>query len=160
MKRGQHKKGVSPVVATTLLIVLVIVLAIIVFLWVRGFIEEPITKGNQNIKILCENVLFEAAYSESSEILSINNVGNIAIYSFKLKVEKDRAENIVDISEISTYDWPEFGLNIGGGISGEISSVSSGAQAITLIPVLIGTTGDEKKTYTCEDQYGKKIFEI
>jgi len=42
VKRG--KKAVSPVVATVLLILIVVILAVIVFLWARGFIGESLTK--------------------------------------------------------------------------------------------------------------------
>jgi len=39
-----HKKGLSPVIATMLLIAIVVVIGLIIFLWFRGMTEEAITK--------------------------------------------------------------------------------------------------------------------
>jgi len=40
----EKKKGVSPVIATVLLIAMVVVIALIIFLWFRGLTKEAITK--------------------------------------------------------------------------------------------------------------------
>lgn len=40
-----NKRGLSPIIATVLLIFLVLILASIVFLWARGFFSEQLEKG-------------------------------------------------------------------------------------------------------------------
>ena len=49
MKEGIKKRGLSPVIASVLLILLVLVLASIIFLWARGFIGEQIEKFGEPI---------------------------------------------------------------------------------------------------------------
>ena len=52
------KRGVSPVIATILLIGIVIVIALIVFLWLRGMQQEAITKfEGMNVEIEELNML-------------------------------------------------------------------------------------------------------
>ncbi len=156
-----RKKGVSPVIATVLLVGIVLVSALIVFVWVRGFTEEAVTKfGGENIELTCEKVNFEASYSEDS--LSITNVGNVPMYSLDIKISGDGSYITRSIEEITGSDeWPEVGLKQGQSFSGSIGSgdieISSGDELI-LIPVLLGKTSDgEERVHTCEEQHGKLI---
>ena len=152
----KNRRGVSPVIATTLLIAMVVVIGLIIFLWFRGFTEEAVTKfGGTNIKLVCGDVAFDSSYSGGS--LFLTNEGNVPIYSFSLKVEKPGSHETLNIDDI-VGDWPEAGLNQGGVYSGGISSSVSGAEKITVIPILRGTS--EKgaaRTHTCDEQYGEEI---
>ena len=153
MKRGK-RKGVSPVIATTLLIAMVVVLGLIIFLWFRGFTEEAVTKfGGTNIKLVCQDVKFESNYYAGS--LSLINTGNVPIYSVELKVESPGGHDTMDITDIT--DWPATGLNQGGSFTGDISSVSVSADQITVIPILRGTSKSGTKTHICDEQYGEVI---
>ncbi len=78
------KRGISPVIATVLLIAMVVVIGLIVFLWFRGMIEEEGTKFGKNVKLVCDDVNFEASYSGG--VLSILNIGNTPIYKMKIKI--------------------------------------------------------------------------
>ena len=92
--RGKMKRGLSPVIATTLLIAMVVVLGLIIFLWFRGFTEESVTKfGGTNIKLVCGDLAFESSYSSDSGNLFLSNIGNVPIYSFKLKIQKTGRKN-------------------------------------------------------------------
>ena len=83
--QGKRKKGLSPVVATVLLISIVIAIAVIVFLWLRGFAGEAVTKfDGTNVELVCRDVEFKADYAGGQ--LSISNTGNVPIYNFKVKV--------------------------------------------------------------------------
>jgi flagellin-like protein len=151
-----QRKGISPVVATTLLIAMVVVLALIVFLWFRGFTEESITKfGGTNIKLVCADVQFESSYSNGELFLS--NIGNVPIYSFKLKMEGSGSSDLVDITD-ATGSWPETGLNQGDVFTGDISSAAAGAQQIIVIPVLRGTSDKGARSHICDEQYGEIII--
>ena len=48
MNIAKRKKGLSPVIATVLLIGIVIALALIIFLWFRGTMKPAITKFDKN----------------------------------------------------------------------------------------------------------------
>lgn len=147
------KRGLSPVIATVLLVAMVVVIGLILFLWLRGFNEETITKfGGQNVKIVCDDVFFEASYSSGS--LFVSNSGNVPIFGFEVKVQGDGSYSIQDLRDSST-SWPEAGLNQGGVFSEAISFQGTG---IVLTPVLLGESQDTKKTHVCnEAQHGVSI---
>jgi len=150
----KKKKGISPVIATVLLIAMVVVIGLIIFLWFRGMTEETITKfGGTNIKLICADVSFEASYSAG--LLSISNIGNVPIFDMKLKIFGQGSHETKDLRDLSE-NWPELGLNQGGTFSGDIIGVESGDRII-LMPVLIGSSEKGEKTFMCEEQYGYEI---
>ena len=83
-----NKKGVSPVIATVLLIAMVIVMGVIIFLWFRGFNESAITKGGTNVELVCNDVIFSADYDSYSDRLSIINDGTVSIFNMNIKILK------------------------------------------------------------------------
>lgn len=151
------KKGISPVIATVLLVGLVIVTGLIVFAWFRGFTQETVTKfGGENIELACNDLQFEASYSSSSNTLSVSNVGNVPIYGINVKITKEASFSTEKIRDLSDK-WPENGLGQGQVFSGNMGSTISSGDEVILIPVLIGTTGSDEKTHVCGEQYGKQF---
>ena len=64
LRENFGRKGVSPVIATVLLVAMVVVLALIVFFWFKGLTKEAVTKfGGTNIEIVCNDVSFSSEYS-------------------------------------------------------------------------------------------------
>ena len=152
IRRGE-RKGVSPVIATVLLVAMVIVLALIVFLWFRGLTKEAITKfDGTNVKLVCGDVRFESDYSGGK--ISLVNTGNVPIYSFQLKIEKPGSHETSDITDLT--DWPIEGLNQGGSFFG-IVPIDFDAEEIIVIPVLRGTSSSGARTHVCDEQYGEEI---
>jgi flagellin-like protein len=152
-----NKKGVSPVIATVLLIALVVIIALIVFLWFRSITQEAIVKfGDQNVELVCEDVQFIATYNSATGTLSVSNTGNVPIYSMNVKISKTGEYKTEDISEMD-IGWPTIGLRQGGSFSGTLE-VSNPIQ-ITLIPVLLGTTKQgTEETHVCADRYGYDLL--
>jgi len=149
----KEKRGLSPVVATILLVAIVIVIALIVFLWLRGMTQEVITKfDGTNVEIVCNDVNFEADYNSGT--LYLTNIGNVPIYRFKAKIEGDGSYSTIVVEG----DWPDEGLNPQGRYASYFGD-AVGSEKISLIPVLLGETKDgEKKAYTCEDRHAREIF--
>lgn len=148
------KRGVSPVVATVLLIAIVIVIGLIVFMWFRGISEEAITKfDGTNIKLVCEEVMFSAAYSDG--YLSISNDGNVPIYQIKAKIEGKGSSETITLGQ-DDGTWPEAGLLIGMTYFGSVNVYSG--DKILLIPVLVGETSEGERAHTCDDRHGKPII--
>jgi len=144
-----EKKGVSPIIATILLIALVIIIGVIIFFWMKSMTQEAVTKfDNQNIEMVCNNVNFYATYSGG--ILYLSNNGNIPIYDFKIKIEDDGSYSTSELSNLTdNLKFPETGLNPGGAFSGDVNV--GNPEKITLIPILIGKNEQgEERTYTCE----------
>ncbi len=152
----KKRKGVSPVIATVLLITMVVVLALIMFLWFKGLNRETITKfDGQNVEIVCGEVSFSSDYSTG--ILSISNTGNVPIYSFELKIEESAGHTQEDISKFSDA-WPKTGLRQGGiYISEDLSPELSGASRVVLIPVLVGISDSGERKYVCRETNGQEI---
>lgn len=160
MKRKKNLRGVSPVIATVLLIAMVVVIALIVFLWFRGLTEESITKfGGTNVKIVCGDIQFDASYLGG--ILSLSNTGNVPIFGIKAKVSSQGGHETKDLRDFENIAWPTVGLPQGGVFSGDISIDGVGvgsADDVVLIPVLRGKAEKGEKIYVCEEQYGKDIL--
>lgn len=151
----KNKRGVSPVIATVLLIAIVVVLAIIVFVWIKGLVGESITKfDGENVKLVCNKVKFEASYSNAAGVLVISNSGQIPIYKIKVEASgKGNSDNAILVDE-----WKKNGLDPGDTYSGQVPSNLRDASydTLTLMPILLGKTNGGQATYPC-DSNGYKI---
>jgi flagellin-like protein len=158
MFKKRDKRGLSPVIATVLLIAMVLVIALIIFLWFRGLTKEAVTKfGGTNVELICQDVSFLPNYDEVSGVLSVINSGNVPIYSLNIKISKVGGFETFNIKDIS-QNWPRGGLLQGRSFSSEdLRSTFSGATSISLIPVLLGESGGAEKTHVCDEQYSKEI---
>lgn len=137
-----NKKGVSPVVATVLLIVIVVILALIIFLWARGFIKESIIKKGENAEFACGKIKFEATYISDTQELQITNVGNIPVYRV-----------IVKIQEGGTITKRDYNESIANGQSIVISEISNG-ERIIITPVILGQVkkNNSKVAFICKTE--------
>jgi flagellin-like protein len=144
------KKALSPVIATVLLLALVFVLAVLVFIYFRGFLSEQVEKFGQPIERVCDNVLFDVRLNEqdTSYSLEIVNRGNAPIYYFDLK-------------EVAGGDSDTIKLDVSlDGGEGIIENPVFGdeTEEIILYPVILGKVKGErtKKPFVCIEQ-GKTI---
>ena len=158
-KSFKNKRGVSPVVATVLLIAMVIVIGLIIFLWFRSLTKDAVTKfGGKNIELVCEEVDFTPGYSSETGILTIQNFGNVPIYGINIKISGDGSHTTEGINVLS-YNWPTMGLKQGDIFSSiDLSSSFSGAESVLLIPVLLGSSKKGQQTYVCDERYGKEVL--
>jgi len=144
------KKGLSPVIASVLLIMLVLVLAAMIFLWARGFITEQVEKFGQPVKNLCTSVDFDVELVNGSGIyeLEVVNRGNIDI--FHLDIKKYKGGN----SETGKF---KFTVDAGEARTEEVEIAMDDRtypEKITVYPALIGTVKGKSsnKAIVCEDQ--------
>lgn len=156
MKKTKGKKGISPVIATVLLISMVIVIALIIFLWVREIGGETITKfGGQNIETVCGDVEFQASASATS--IAVSNTGIVPIFNFKVKVDRAGSFQTINLNEES--GWPDTGLGSGASFDSGVLSALSGASKVTITPVLMGESNSGLKTFVCKESvYGEEIL--
>ncbi|MFH1238299.1 MAG: archaellin/type IV pilin N-terminal domain-containing protein [archaeon] len=144
------KRGLSPVIATVFMILLVLVLAALIFLWARGFLSEQIEKFGQPIDNLCKRVDFEVQKvpGEIGEnALEVVNRGDINIFHLDIKMFKDGN------SEISRF---KFKIDAGQSVRKDLSlkmKDGSTPDKIEIIPALLGTVEgkDSNKVFTCND---------
>ena len=155
MRKRVLKKGVSPVIATVLLIAIVIVIGLIIFLWFKGMTQEAVTKFGKNVELSCEDSQFDASYSGG--ILTISNLGNVPIFNFNIRISEGGNHVTQEITEIAT-NWPETGLKAGGIFSNESITLTGNPNEIVLSPILVGRGEKGKKSFECNmDQHGYKI---
>jgi len=146
MKR-MGSRGLSPVIASVLMIMLVLVLAAMIFLWARGFISEQIEKFGQPIEDACSNVDFSVAkYGENK--LEIRNRGNVDIWYLDVKVFDEDGN-----SEIRKFD---VRVDAGNTTMVPISLYMDSGEPIDKIivyPALIGNirSRDARAAFTCMD---------
>jgi len=143
----KRNKGVSPVIATVLLIAIVIVLALIIFLWARGFVKEAITKKGLPSDQACEEIKLEINYNGNE--LQIINKGNIPIYRFELKGKSDGRVDKIELSE----DEEKKGLAVGRSISFSVGDYNE----VEVVPVILGETEKSKKAYTCKNSFSASL---
>jgi flagellin-like protein len=162
------KKGVSPVVATILLITLVVILAVILWIWIRSFIGEKVTKdvgsGDEAIENFCQRLQFNAdVYIESSSeklLVNIENTGNIPLYGVEIKKKSFASLKSIGIAVPSSESIPSgetasgvIVMNDGTEVIASVVKLDKG-NSVLVLPVLMGMAKDSKKVYTCDKQYG------
>ena len=150
-------KGMSPVVATILLIVLVVILAAIIFLWLRrAFVPEIIEKDGKDIAtIVCSEVEFRAVYN--NPYLEISNDGNVPIQNMKIKIVESGSHTESDLLTMEV-GWPELGLGKSRVFRGNIGGDIGGAEEIIVTPILRGTSNSGYQDKVCDEgQYGNPL---
>ena len=142
------KKGLSPVIATVMLVALVLVLAAIVFMWARGFIGEQVEKGGRSTESVCREVSFKLDFiekpSDASKLkgdLYVSNTGNANINSLEVRAHKDGN------ADITVFDAD---VVIGGTDVVQIS-LDEKPDKLVIFPRILGQIKNKKinKAVTC-----------
>lgn len=155
-KKLVKKKGISPVIASILLVVIVVVIATIIFVWARSFIQESIKKQDLPADQACAEVKFDASASPISGqkiTLDVVNKGNLAIQQLNIKKVTGGSSEVEHVQLMGGT-----GLTGGEGDSLTIQvaySATANYQQLIIIPEILGTTNKGvKKIYTCPERYG------
>ena len=135
----KNKRGVSPIIATVLLVAIVVVLSMIIFLWARGFVSESVLKNGKPAYQVCALVSLEANYINGK--LQVTNKGNIPLTNLRLKKYN---QETVESTE-------EQGLAVGESISIRVGTY----EKIEIFPVIMGTLKDSEQrgVYTCDTSF-------
>lgn len=90
----KNKKGISPLIATVLLVGLVVIVAILIYLWYGKYLEDVLEKQKLDLEIACaQDVEFVLSFDDNScSFDNINyvinfyaeNTGRIDIRGFKV----------------------------------------------------------------------------
>ncbi len=78
------RRGVSPVIATVLLVLIAIIIAGIVYVWAKNFVGEKTLKFNQAIELSCPDIKFQAEAFASQNEVNIVNQGNVPLYGMEI----------------------------------------------------------------------------
>jgi flagellin-like protein len=147
MRSVLSKRGISPIVSTILLIAIVVILAVIIFLWARGFVAEKAQKFGRAVELSCGDVNFESGVfcDAGNCVLDIINRGDIPLYGFEVK---ELGSGSVIVKETSTGT-----VSIGDSVSVPLQGDLSGTELL-IVPVILGETGSGKVAHTCPDHLG------
>ena len=150
IKKIVYKKGLSPVVATVLLVSIAVSLAGIIFFWAYSFIGESVTKNGRAIDQVCQDVAFEA--ERSLESLLIKNIGDVPIWGVELR-EKNALGG--DLTKLDDFSSP--GIKSGETAEVSLEDLSEDSEDLIVSPILMGETETERKKYVCGNEYSQTI---
>lgn len=137
LRKINSKKGVSPIVATILLIIIAIVAIAIIFIWARSVIKEGVVKLGEPIENVCNDVSLDASLNVNNLDI-VNTGGRVGLEGVALK------DNSGDLHVCD--------INIPPGGSGSVDVTSCdpsviGDEVKSIIPIL---RSDDGETYNCE----------
>lgn len=139
----KDKRGISPVVATVLLVAIVVVVGIIIFIWATGLLGEKEQKFGEPITNSCDNILLSVSYSSADNKLQISNDDSrIPLYNIVIYDEQDG--NLVPIS----YSGE---VNLAAGQPKELDLSGEGiSNPKQISPILKGTKDGSEVEYLCD----------
>jgi flagellin-like protein len=158
MKRGVvNKKGLSPIISTSILIVIVVILAIIILLWARGFVEEAVIKeiaGNsKRAEDFCKELKIKGIVNQDDSF-GFENTGTIPIYAYRVNLQKGGSSSTLRI-----------GADDGGSVNpgftvivpaNEVEPYST-YESVRIIPVLLGKVEGSTQEFDCPEINGIDI---
>ncbi|MDP3881564.1 MAG: hypothetical protein Q8Q31_01665 [Nanoarchaeota archaeon] len=168
----KNKRGVSPVIATVLLVLLALVLALIIFLWVKSWLGEKIQKDLGEGMILideaCKSVGFKAEIGKTNvgDIeVAVENTRNVPIYGVKI-IEVSRgskktlgtARSPGELGAIKAGQAYVFSTNPRIGSSNFDDSTATvkdrleSGDTVLIRPVIVGLTKSSQKEYVCSGE--------
>ena len=136
-KRGINKRGISPLIATVLLVAFVVALAIIAFLWAKHFVSEQAVKRGAvsqqtlNCATDVEIKITNAYVSEDKIYITIENLKSNTVDGFVIRII---GANSVEPIEI--YQQPLKPLEVGVFVSEFHEDVTGSVKEIEIIPRL------------------------
>lgn len=137
-----EKRGVSPVIASVLLILLVFVLVAFVFSWARGFVDVSSVGNKVSSKELCAAVDFNIVVESISPVDTYNfnivNRGNVDIKSLRFAVYSGGDSSFANSS-----------TSVLASNSGSGSVVLGTFDKVDVLPVLDGELAGESSDVIC-----------
>lgn len=150
-----RKKGLSPVIATVLLISMALVLAIIIFIWARSHVQEQIEKENQNIELVCGQTSFVAEAFAGTRELWIENTGSVALWGVEVRIK--RTGEVAGAYEFKGESGAgSYTVNPGQTKKMELTSYAQEGDTIIVSPILLGKskTRNDRVPHICDVEYG------
>jgi FlaG/FlaF family flagellin (archaellin) len=139
-----NKKGLSPAIATVLLISLALILATLIFIWASSLIKEKNQKFGEPIENACDDIVFIAeAYGGK---LHVANKGKVPIQGFEIKKKTEGSiENLGTIEETKT---------LGEGESYEYSLgdmlINIDTTELIVTPIIYGLQKGQRTAHVCD----------
>lgn len=111
------KRGISPLIATVLLIGFTVALAAVIMNWAIGFTKDTtggVGEQNERFRLCVNELRLEARVDCSSGVLTLSNDGNINIESVLIAVVKPGAPAPVEGAGIPILQYGTYQLDLAG----------------------------------------------
>ncbi|MBI2631982.1 hypothetical protein HYW75_03190 [Candidatus Pacearchaeota archaeon] len=164
----KEKKGLSPVIATTLLILIAIIIAIIILLWIKQFIGEKAEKnlggGPVDLESVCKDVVFDADAkiavntedpNKKDLVIHVGNKGNVPIYGIEI-----RKKSLTSVSSVGAVNTLHLNLAITSGEDEDMKLLKIDTGKINvgdnfiIVPIVLGENNKAKKAFVCGEEFG------
>jgi flagellin-like protein len=147
-----NKRGISPVIATLILISIAVILALIIFLWARSYISDQTIKLDKPINQVCDDIQFtaETILNGNTLTVTLTNQANIPLYGVEVRKKSFTSVEPLD-QGVKTF---EGSLREGSDTTFDIDLTSDELKSgdnILVVPIIVGESNDNKKSYTCDD---------
>jgi len=159
------KRGISPVIATVLLVGLAVIIAFVIFLWAKSTLAEQYLKFSEPVDRACELVNFDSEIfmdgtgSDATAKFSVVNKGNIPLYGFKM-YDKGSG-SLKEIRELQCRANDDSGLTItlGNGESCTVSGITEVEKndVVLVVPQILAERGNQEVPYTCDKSFGDEL---
>lgn len=136
------KKGVSPLVATTMLVGFTVAVVAMVVVWSRGYIEERAAKEEAlaNTKLKCETVKFtveEACPTGDQLDIKLKNLANQQIDSWILRIKGKNGNVQATEQGLVVKGLETKELNLGSeSFSASYETIGEGIDSVEVIPAI------------------------
>ena len=128
----KDKRGISPLVATALLIFIAATAIFLVFSWTKNVSEEAIEKFGEPAEDACNKISFES--SVLGERIMIENKGTVPIYALNLEILKSG-------TRVVRFLKPQDGLIDPAEedfVTASAQDLSGSIESIAVIPIILG----------------------
>ena len=134
-----RKKGISPLIATVLLIAFVIAIVVLIILWGKHYIEEKAAKQGKlaEKQLECERVqitIVKATRTGGTLSIGIKNLKDIPIGKFTFRIEGEKTEVIESKEKLNGLEVKEYQVEF-------TEDVIKNVDKINVIPWLKVATG-------------------
>jgi len=129
----KNKKGVSPIVATVLLVAIVIIIAILLWFWYNQFIEEQAAKAEVKLAQECTNLEIQIKEATCEDLDSdgiyrvtfdISNTGQSRVTEMVINTRSATTSVSEDIPKtIQQGSSAEFSIDIDKSVINQISEI-------------------------------------
>ncbi|MFH1638088.1 MAG: archaellin/type IV pilin N-terminal domain-containing protein [Candidatus Woesearchaeota archaeon] len=137
-----NKRGISPLIATVLIIGFTVALAAVILIWGQSFTKgiQSSTEEQTNTALMCANdVKFSitgACYDGDKINITVKNDGNVDIQNFTVRLYKSQTDVCSNRSFVTT-DLEKYGITTYKAVTCSPSfSSMAGIKQIELIPVI------------------------
>ncbi len=140
-----NRRGVSPVIATVLLVLIAVIIAGLILVWAKNFVGEKVQKAGEPLEFSCSRIDFEAEAFASENKIYIVNRGDVPIYGIEI-----RKKGLGSEIKVGLFDQKTIGNGETSSIDVSLIADIALGEELILVPIVLGEVEGSTKAYTCD----------